>query len=380
MSDGLVSIVGEGAAVRGVAGALPSGVVAEAYRPADLIGRSPAMQRLRAIVQRLRGTAFSALVVSGETGTGKGLIARILHHAGPRAARPLVEVNCAALPRELVESELFGHEAGAFTGARAQRRGLFEQADGGTLFLDEIGELDLDLQAKLLSALEDRRVRRLGGDRQLAVDVRVIAASNRDLRALVADRRFRADLYHRLAVFQVQAPPLRTRREDIRDLVPRLVAEFNGRAACPVQRVPEAVYARLLAHDWPGNVRELRNVIERGVLLADSTVFPLQWLDLEAVPGGPVEDAEVSSAAGLLPPGVRIALDGSMGLEEMERDILRAALQRYGHNVTVTARALRVTRETLRYRIRKHHLEPRSRLAVESAAAEALLQEQPRKP
>jgi two-component system response regulator AtoC len=201
------------------------------YSPESFIGHSAAARGVREMLAKVSEVPLSALVLTGETGTGKGLVARILHHAGPRAEGPLVEVNCAALPRELLESELFGHEAGAFTGAKGRHRGLMEQANGGTLFLDEIGEMDLDLQSKLLKAIEDRAVRRLGGDQTVATDVQLITATNHDLQARVREGRFRADLYHRLTVFCLELPPLRQRKEDLEDLVPLYVAEFNVEAA-----------------------------------------------------------------------------------------------------------------------------------------------------
>jgi DNA-binding NtrC family response regulator len=293
---------------------------------------------------------FSALVISGETGTGKGLVARILHHSGPRCGGPLIEVNCAALPRDLLESELFGHEAGAFTGAKGRHRGYLEQADGGTLFLDEIGEMDLDLQSKLLTAIEDRSLRRLGGEKAVTVNVQVVAASNRELERQVREGNFRSDLYHRLSVFRLDLPPLRERLEDLEDLTEPLVAELNAAAGRHVKLVPQSVYKRMRAYDWPGNVRELRNVVERAVLLADGDVFPEQWLDL----GGRL--ARPQSAPAVEGNRLIIPLDGSMALDEMDSYIIQTALEKAGYNVTATARSLGTTRETLRYRIQKYGL------------------------
>ncbi|MDQ2696561.1 MAG: sigma-54 dependent transcriptional regulator [Pseudomonadota bacterium] len=318
------------------------------YAPESFIGRSPAAARVRQLLGKLTQVPFSALVISGETGTGKGLAAKILHHAGLRCEGPLVEINCAALPRELLESELFGFEAGAFTGARGRRRGLLEQAHGGTLFLDEIGELDLDLQTKVLKAIEEKTVRRLGGERELRVDVQIVAATNRDLASLVAEQRFRSDLYHRLNVFRLELPPLRARKEDLEDLVPLFVAEYNAKAGRAVRTVPDEVWARLRRHDWPGNIRELRNVVERCVLFADSGTFPAEWLQLD----GPAPPVPVQSAADQLV----LPMDGSMALEDMDRYIIQTALERHGRNVSATARALGTTRETLRYRIAKYGL------------------------
>jgi len=306
------------------------------------------------MLERLSRVPFSALVITGETGTGKGLAARILHHAGPRAAGPLVEVNCAALPRELMEAELFGHEAGAFTGAKGRRRGLIEQASGGTLFLDELGELEPDLQAKLLKAIEDRRVRRLGSEREVAVDVQIIAATNQDLQARIRDGSFRADLYHRLSVFRLEVPALRSRKEDLEDLLPLFIDEFNALAGKRVKTIPGSVWSRLGAYDWPGNVRELRNVVERCVLLADGPAFPERWLHLGDGAGpagaGPKDRGETVGDRLCLP------LDGAMSLDEMERRILSEALTRNGDNVSLTARVLATTREKLRYRVQKYGL------------------------
>lgn len=315
----------------------------------SIIGRSSAAKRLRAMVDQLTRVPFSSLVLTGETGTGKGLVARVLHHAGAFAAGPLVEVNCAALPRELLESELFGHEAGAFTGARKRRRGLVEQASGGTLFLDEIGDLDRELQAKLLKALEDRTIRRLGGDQEIPVDIRVIVATNRDIEALVREGQFRADLYHRLSVFHMQMPALRERKEDIEDLLHQFIDEFNVRAGKRVGRVSEAVWRRLREYDWPGNVRELRNVVERCVLLAEGDDFPERWLHLHPAAATAQESTEDEDR-------LTLSLDGRLSFEGMERRIIESALRRHGFNVSVTARAYGTTREKLRYRMRKYAL------------------------
>jgi two-component system response regulator AtoC len=315
------------------------------YGLGAFLGSSPAAHGVREMLGRLAGLPWSALVLTGETGTGKGLTARILHHAGKRAEGPLIEVNCAALPRELMEAELFGHEAGAYTGARGMHRGLVEQAQGGTLFLDEIGELVPDLQAKLLKVIEDKKLRRLGSEREIPVDVQILAATNRDLAAEVQAGRFRADLYHRLSVFRLELPPLRSRREDLRDLVPRFIDEFNALADKGVSHVPEAVWQRLAAYDWPGNVRELRNVVERSVLLSSGDVFPLEWLLLSPVQRLP----EPTSQGDCL----SLPLDGSLSLDEMVGRIIQAELEHHGHNITEVARVLKTTRDKIRYRIDK---------------------------
>jgi DNA-binding NtrC family response regulator len=319
------------------------------HSPESFAGQSEAATEVRQMLGRLADVPFSALVLTGETGTGKGIAARILHHSGKRASGRLVEVNCAALPAELLESELFGHEAGAFTGAKGRRRGLMEQATGGTLFLDEVAELDVALQAKLLKAIEDRAIRRVGGDREVAIDVQIVAATNHQLGELVGEGRFRSDLFHRLSAFSLHIPPLRERKEDLEELVHLFIAEFNVAAGKAVRIIPPEVWQKLRAHDWPGNVRELRNVIERCVLFADGEVFPPQWLQLE-----PSRAAEPqASVRGDL---LCLPLDGSMALEDMDRYIIQTALARNDHNVMATARALGTTRETLRYRIPKYGL------------------------
>jgi len=322
------------------------------YSPDALVGSSPAIADVRNMIRKLARVPFTAIIIGGETGTGKGLVARILHYSGARASGPLVEINCAALPQELLESELFGHEAGAFTGAKGRHRGLLEQAHGGTLFLDEIGELSPGLQAKLLRAIEDRQLRRLGGEREINVDVQIIAASNQDLTAKVARGEFRHDLFHRLSVFRIEIPPLRRRIEDLDDLVPLLVSEYNVAAGRRVRSIPDEAWAALRSHRWPGNVRELRNAIERSVLLADGESLPVEWLQLgEPSLAGPTS---VPKAAG---DSLCVPLDGSMSLDEMERSILEEALSRTRFNVTAAARMLGTTRQTLRYRIEKYGIE-----------------------
>jgi DNA-binding NtrC family response regulator len=341
------------------------------YAPESYLGESATTHETRRMIARLAEVPFSALIIGGETGTGKGLVARILHHGGPRADGPMIEVNCAALPRELLESELFGHEAGAFTGAKGRHRGYLEQAHEGTLFLDEIAEMDLELQSKLLSVLEDRSLRRIGGEKSIAVDVQIIAASNRNLENRVREGSFRSDLYHRLSVFRLDLPPLRERLDDLPTLVPALIDEYNARSGRQVEVVPDEVYARMRAYSWPGNVRELRNVIERAVLLAQGEVFPVEWMQLGQ---GVAVPQETRTGNGPFVEGDRISipLDGSMALDEMDRYIIKTALERNNRNVTAAARALGTTRETLRYRVQKYGLgDPGDRaLAVDAGGAD----------
>jgi len=227
-----------------------------------------------------------------------------------------------------------------------------EQAHGGTIFLDEIGELSSDLQAKLLTVIEDRRLRRLGGTQQIEVDVQIVAASNQELSQQVHSAEFRSDLYHRITVFTLHLPALRERRTDLDDLVPLFVAEYNAKAGKSVRLIPEAAWAALRAHDWPGNVRELRNVVERCVLLSETQNFAAQWLQLQPFSAAAQPEPSVVTTG----PQIRLPLDGSLSLEEMERRIVTEALERSEHNVTAAARLLGTSRETLRYRVNKYGL------------------------
>jgi DNA-binding NtrC family response regulator len=325
---------------------------ARRYTPESFAGRSTSARNVREMLTKLTQVPFSTLTITGETGTGKGLAARIVHHGGSRAEGPLIEINCAALPHELLESELFGHEAGAFTGARGRRRGLLEQAHGGTIFLDEIGEMPVDLQAKLLKVIEDRSLRRLGGDREIQVDVQVLAATNQNIEEQIRNGGFRADLYHRLSVFKLELPPLRERISDVRDLLPLFVAEYNAIAGKKVTEIPDAVWQRLEAHNWPGNVRELRNVVERCVLFATDNRFPNEWLQLGSV----VSAAGVAVGGEVVGERLCLPLDGTMGLDDMVGRIIEVMLMQHGGNVAETSRVLKTTREKVRYRIEKYNI------------------------
>jgi len=322
------------------------------YSIDNLLGDSQAMVSLRTMLRQIAKVPFSSLIISGETGTGKGMVARTLHYSGVRSQAPLVEINCAALPRELLEAELFGYEAGSFTGAKKRHRGLFEQAHTGTLFLDEIGEMDLDLQSKLLKAVEDLRIRRLGGEAEISVDVQIIAASNLDLQEKVAAGLFRQDLYHRLNVINIRVPSLRERKLDLEQLVPQFIADCNRKSAKSVSQISAQAWQLIKAYNWPGNIRELRNVLERCVLLASDKNLPVEWLQLQNVQG-------TTTAPSTTQEGVFIPLDGSLSLHEMEKFIIQEALNRCDANVTAAARMLGTTRETLRYRVQKYHLKAR---------------------
>jgi DNA-binding NtrC family response regulator len=303
---------------------------------ATVVAESAAMREVIRLVDAVAPRATTVLL-QGETGSGKGVLARLLHERSPRADRPFVELNCAGLPRELTESELFGHEKGAFTGAAARKLGLFEAADGGTLFLDELAETDLAVQAKLLKVLEQRRFRRLGGVDEVGIDVRVIAATHRDLAQEAVAGRFRSDLMYRLNVFAIRVPPLRERRDEIAVLARQFLRELHAPAT---ELTSEALNA-LERHAWPGNVRELRNVIERAAILCPaSTPISLEHLPpLDAPPDDDEPDA-----------------DGSLGT--VERRCLERSLRAHGWNVLRTARALGITRGVLYRKIEKYGLLP----------------------
>ena len=258
-------------------GLVPGTVRVEEHR--DIVGQGPALTRVLEQVELVSCTP-STILISGETGTGKELIARAIHRRSDRRNRSFVAVNCAALPQTLVESELFGHEKGAFTGATARRAGRFEQADGGTLLLDEVGEMPIETQAKMLRVLQSGEFERVGGERTLKVNVRVIAASNRDLEQAVRDGRFRSDLYHRLAIFPIHIPPLRERLEDIPLIVAYLVNRKASHLGRAIERIPNSVLDLLTAYDWPGNVRELENVLERAIILSPGNSLRLEAIQL----------------------------------------------------------------------------------------------------
>src|SRR5215470_14716339 len=244
----------------------------------QIIGESPAMKKMLSLAAKVAESEVSSVLLQGESGTGKDLVAKAIHYHSSRADSPFVAINCAALPGTLIESELFGYEKGAFTDAKARKEGLFEQAEGGTLFLDEIGELELSLQAKLLRVLEEGSFRRVGGLKDLPLDIRVIAASNRDLKTESEAGRFRADLFYRLSVIQIDIPPLRERGEDIRVLAEHYISSFRNRLRTQIDSISPEALAAFASYQWPGNVRELRNVIERAIILEDGNEITSKYL------------------------------------------------------------------------------------------------------
>ena len=331
----------------------------------DVIGVSPRMTELMGFVRKIADSEATTILIQGESGTGKDLIAKAIHYQSRRQDKSFVAINCSAIPETLMEAELFGHERGAFTDAKAMKKGLFEMADGGTLFLDEIGELSPLLQAKLLRVLEDQVIRRVGGVRDMQVDVRVIAASNRDLERAVREGGFRQDLYYRLAIISVFLPPLRQRKEDILPLVDYFVGRYNRKFKKTVQGITDEMRKLLLKHEWPGNVRELKNAIERAMILEEEDHLRPDYLPFAVGRHTPGQTAfEASSAAtgdAVTSPGGRnlpklFIPQGGTSLEQVERALVEMALQQANGNQTQAARLLDISRDALRYKLKKFGL------------------------
>jgi two-component system response regulator AtoC len=315
---------------------------ARPYSLQRLVGESASMKALRAMVSRVAASPASTILLTGESGTGKDLVAKIIHYASARASKPFMNITCSALPEQLLESELFGHERGAFTDARLQKKGLLEMADGGTVFLDEIGEMTPGLQAKLLRFLEEKTFKRVGGSHDIRVDVRVVAATNRNLDDEVAKHHFRSDLYFRLNVLPLEMPPLRARVDDIPLLVEYFIDSFNTEFRKKVRGATEAAYALLRGYGWPGNIRELRNVIERAMLLSDSELLDARDFTLTAGPASAGDDFELPASG--------------VDLEKLERSLVVQALKRSNGNQTKAGTFLGLNRDQIRYRIEKFGL------------------------
>jgi DNA-binding NtrC family response regulator len=315
----------------------------ERYRFQNIVARSPKMQEVLATVERVAPT-HSTVLLGGESGVGKDLIARAIHEHSRRAAGPFIKINCTAIPENLLESELFGYERGAFTGANTSKPGRFELADKGTIFLDEIGDVPGSIQVKLLHVLQDRQFERLGGTKTLKVDVRVIAATNQDLRAALEQGTFRQDLYYRLNVVPISIPPLRERKEEIPYLVDYFLARFARESDKPLTGITPAALKLLADFHWPGNVRELENIIERATALSTGTVIDVADIRLDISPPSPS-----TAPAGELTP---FPPEG-MTLEQFEDEIIREALRRAGGNKSQAARLLGLSRNALRYRLSK---------------------------
>jgi DNA-binding NtrC family response regulator len=316
----------------------------------SMIGESAPMQQVRQLAAKIADSPASTVLITGESGTGKDLIAKIVHYGSRRAAGPFMNITCSALPETLLESELFGYERGAFTDARQQKRGLFEQADHGTVFLDEIAETVPALQAKLLRFLEEKAFRRVGGAADIKVDVRVIAATNQNLDEQMRDGKFREDLYYRLNVLPVPMPPLRERGRDVLLLAQHFMRTFSQEFRKPVRALSAAAERTLLAYPWPGNVRELRNVIERAVLLAEHAV--LEPADFDSLGTAPSEATSASVAASA---GIQLPPEG-LRLDDVERELIVLALGRTRGNQTRAAALLGLHRDQIRYRMEKYGL------------------------
>jgi DNA-binding NtrC family response regulator len=318
-----------------------------AYGFEQIVGATPVMRKLFETIDRIADTDVTVLV-RGESGTGKELVANALHYRGPRRSKPLVKMNCAALSRELVESELFGHEKGAFTGAVARREGKFEAAHGGTLFLDEVGDMPLETQAKLLRAIQEKELERVGGNQPIKVDVRLIAATNQDLEAAVKAGRFREDLYYRLRVVELVIPPLAERREDIPLLVDRFVKDAAGRFGRPVKALSAEALRACVAHRWKGNVRELRSAIEQALLLAPGP---------EITPADLFGDGEAPAVVGAAPSngggGLSFREAKDQAIAAFERDFILGALRRHGGNITKAAEEVGMYRQNLQQKMRE---------------------------
>ena len=316
---------------------------AQPYGLTSIVGESEPIKQVRTLLNKIGVSPASTVLLTGESGTGKDLAAKVIHYSSARAGKPFMNITCSALPETLLESELFGHERGAFTGADRQKRGLIESADGGTVFLDEIGEMVPLLQAKLLRFLEEKSFKRVGGSQDVRVDVRVIAATNRSLQEEVKKGHFREDLYYRLNVMSVELPPLRDRRGDVALLINHYIDNFNTEFRKKIRGVSPGAMSAMQGYPWRGNVRELRNAVERAMLLAEGNE-----LNESHFPMLTATEGELSSGMGLPAEGIN--------LEALERSLVVQALERSGWNQTKAATLLGLNRDQIRYRIEKFDL------------------------
>jgi len=317
-----------------------------------IIGVSNHTREVVELIKKIAASEASTILIQGESGTGKDLVAHAIHFESSRRDRPFYAINCAAIPENLMESELFGHEKGAFTDARSQKRGMFEMADGGTIFLDEISEMNLGMQAKLLRVLEGQSFRRVGGVKNITVDVRVIVASNRNLEEGVRSSRFRQDLYFRLAIIPVTLLPLRDHKDDIPPLLDHFMRHYNQKFHKNIQSLTKEAQDLLMNYDWPGNIRELRNAIERVMILAEGNRVTAKYLPIRISEGGimPVPMSEGSEDGSIRLPA------GGISLYEVERELIRQALSQARGNKTTASKLLHITRDTLRYKVKKYNL------------------------
>lgn len=321
------------------------------YRFDQIIGNAPKMQEVRRIIKKIAHSNTTTILLEGESGTGKDFVARVIHNHSNRANKPFIDVNCAALPENLIESELFGYERGAFTGASTPKKGLFEMANGGTIFLDEIGDMNYELQAKLLKVIENKTFRRLGGTAEVVVDVRIIAATNRNLSERIKIGSFREDLYWRLKVMPITLPPLRERGEDILLLSQHFIEHFNREFKKHVKGLSNETKELFLAYNWPGNIRELKNVLERAILLETGEYITQDYLPAEMLHG--FEHRIKGDKESYI--DINIPEEG-IDIEEVEKTLLRKALEMAKGNQTKAARLLNLGRDAFRYRIQKFGL------------------------
>ena len=313
-----------------------------------IVGSSDKIKKIIQLSKKIAKTETTTILLLGESGTGKDMFSRAVHNESKRKNKPFVTINCSSLPETLLESELFGYEPGAFTDAKKQKKGLFEIAEGGTVFLDEIGEINQTTQLKLLSVLENRTVRRLGGTADIPVDIRIIAATNKNLKKSVEEKLFREDLYYRIKVFQITIPPLREHKDDIPELADYFINQFNIQFGKKVADINPKVLNLMMKYDWPGNIRELRNVIERAVILESDSV-----LQEDCLPG---EIREHNCNEKQCNPYNFVLPDEGISLEDMEKEIIKQALEKTDYNQTKAAKLLQISRDTIRYKKKKHKL------------------------
>ena len=321
-----------------------------------IIGQSPEIKQVIQLAKKIADTEATTILLLGESGTGKDLFAKAIHNSSSRKDKPFVTINCSSLPETLLESELFGHEQGAFTDAKKLKKGFFEIAEGGTVFLDEIGEINPTTQLKLLGVLENRTVRRIGGSKDIPVEIRIIAATNKDLKKTVEEKTFREDLYYRLKVFQITLPPLREHKADILAMAEYFISQFNPQFRKSIKSIAPEAQEMLKKYNWPGNTRELRNVMERAVILENSTI-----LQTESLPGEIISLHDELLKRNKHPQNPDSSLEHESATEnaslyEMEKQTIIHALKRTNNNQTRASKFLGITRDTLRYKIKKYHL------------------------
>ncbi len=313
----------------------------------NIVGETPAMQKVFEMVGKLSKSDATTVLLQGESGTGKDVIAKAIHYQSRRAEKPYMEINCTSLPDTLIESELFGHEKGAFTDAKAMKKGLFELTDGGTILLDEIGDMPMSTQAKLLRVIENKSFKRVGGIKDIVVDVRIIAATNKDLKEASGEGTFREDLFYRLKVFPIYLPPLRERKNDIPLLAQYFIQLFNREFKRKVRGISRETEELMMRYDWPGNVRELKNVIERAIILESSEMILSEHLPMEiTIPSQPASSQKLP---------VKLPAEG-ISLAEVEKELIQQALETAHGNQVHAARLLKMSRDTLRYRMKKYDL------------------------